>query len=102
MDEPRTFECPSCGGELTTDGRSPTIQCPYCGQNVTVPRDLRVEPSAPVAAAPAAESPLVPLIRLAEEEGRKRSGPSGQSKGPNLRRGGAVAAVAAAASSLRW
>ena len=68
MDEPRTFECPSCGGELTTDGRSPTIECPYCGQNVTVPRDLRVEPSAPVAAAPAAESPLVPLIRLAEEE----------------------------------
>lgn len=88
MDGPRTFECPSCGGELTTDGLTPTIQCPYCGQTVTVPGDLRVKPPAPP---PPAESPLVPLIKAAEEvaqEERAERLQQERDRRPARRRGG--------------
>ncbi len=36
----RTFECPSCGGNLEYDGRGPTVKCPYCGTVAQVPSDL--------------------------------------------------------------
>ena len=37
----QTFNCPSCGAPLETDGNEATIHCEYCGESVIVPSELR-------------------------------------------------------------
>jgi DNA-directed RNA polymerase subunit RPC12/RpoP len=36
-----TFNCPSCGAPLETDGKETSIHCEYCGETVIVPQNLR-------------------------------------------------------------
>jgi hypothetical protein len=38
-----TFNCPSCGAPLETDGNETSIHCEYCGETVVVPQNLRNE-----------------------------------------------------------
>jgi uncharacterized Zn finger protein (UPF0148 family) len=42
---PDTFQCPSCGAPLTTQGDAATITCPFCSNSVIVPPEAR--PAAP-------------------------------------------------------
>jgi hypothetical protein len=42
----KTFHCPSCGAALeNVDFTKPTTRCPYCGTVVTIPANLREQPS---------------------------------------------------------
>lgn len=66
MAEERSFECPSCGAKLTTDGTQAQVTCDSCGNVVTVPEDLRVKPAAPVPAPAGKEQVAEALIKLAE------------------------------------
>jgi hypothetical protein len=66
MAEERSFECPSCGGKLSTDGTQAQVTCEYCGSIVTVPEDLRVQPAAPVQAPVGKEQVAEAFIKLAE------------------------------------
>ena len=36
----KTFNCPSCGAPLETDGHEASIHCEYCGATVIVPTEL--------------------------------------------------------------
>jgi hypothetical protein len=38
-----TFNCPTCGAPLETDGKETTIHCEYCGETVIVPQSLRTD-----------------------------------------------------------
>ena len=50
-----TFDCPSCGAPLTTDGKETSIQCEYCGATVIVPAELKQTLPAPPESTPAPE-----------------------------------------------
>ncbi len=65
MAEEHTFECPSCGGKLATDGTQVQITCDYCGNIVIVPQDLRAKPAAPVQASIGKEQLAEAFIKLA-------------------------------------
>ncbi len=40
----KSFQCPSCGSPVTTDGTEKEVKCAYCGTEVIVPEELRVAP----------------------------------------------------------
>ena len=50
-----TFDCPSCGAPLTTDGKETSIQCEYCGATVIVPAESKQTLPAPPESTPAPE-----------------------------------------------
>ncbi len=114
MAEERSFECPSCGGRLSTDGTQAQVTCAYCGSVVTVPEALRVKPAAapvPAGKAQMAEA-FIKLAAAAEAEHLAEEQARGRQPLPppprKARRGGcgclfvilALAALAVVASGL--
>ncbi len=50
----QTFNCPSCGAPLETDGKETNIHCEYCGETVIVPPELRAAAGTSVESIPSA------------------------------------------------
>lgn len=45
MPDIKSFQCPSCGSSVHTDGTQKEVQCEYCGSTVIVPEELREQPA---------------------------------------------------------
>lgn len=104
------FDCPSCGGKLTTDGTEAQVQCEYCGNIVMVPEALLPKSAAPAGKEQLAEA-FIKLAGVAEAEriaGEPARNQAMPSPVPRPRRGGCgclflllvLVALAALASGL--